>query len=282
MKATHPVWAVLITIAAMFAQVFLGALPTMLLFDESNPFYEPVGVVGITLASLGFVYLIRRFLGRQPWRGVGLTRSWRAAPHLLAGVLAGAVAVVAAGALSVAFGVATWAPDDVVLPQLSALPLMIAILLLGQAFPEELLWRGHLFDTLSGRLSPRAVLIVTAVAFGAMHIFSKSGADTLAERLLYIVHAAGLGFACGAARARTGTVWMAVGVHLGFHIANRTFPIKISQFSVELVILACTLTVTGLLILLQRRGGHAAAPDTRAGGLGNPRRPAARGAGSQG
>ncbi|MEV4111848.1 type II CAAX endopeptidase family protein [Nonomuraea sp. NPDC049695] len=261
MKATHPVWAVLITVVAMLAQVVIGSLPATLLLDRDNLLYQPVGVVGITLASLGIVYLIRRYLGRQSWRGVRLTRSWRAVPHLLAGALAGVAAVAAASALSVAFGVATWVPYDVFSPEMLYLPIAIAIALLGQAFPEELLWRGHLFDTLSGRLSPRAVMIVTAVVFGAMHIISQSAADTVAERLLYTVQAAGLGFACAAARARTGAVWMAVGVHLGLHIGNMTLPTKDIQYGVQLVIMACTLTVTGLLILSRRRGGRAAAPE---------------------
>ncbi|MEV0228913.1 type II CAAX endopeptidase family protein [Nonomuraea sp. NPDC050786] len=269
MKATHPVRAVLITVVAMFAQVVIGSLPAMLLLDRGNILYRPVGVIGITLASLGIVYLIRRYLGRRPWRGVGLTRSWRAVPHLLAGALAGAAAVAAAGALSVAFGVATWMPlpYDMIGAELPYLPLAIAIALLGQAFPEELLWRGHLFDTLSDRLSPRNVMIMTAVVFGAMHIISQSAADTVAERLLYTLQAAGLGFACAAARARTGAVWMAVGVHLGLHIGNMTLPIKDIQYGVQLVILACTLTVTGLLILSRRKGERVSAPERRAGGL---------------
>ncbi|MEU6778914.1 type II CAAX endopeptidase family protein [Nonomuraea angiospora] len=261
MKATHPVWAVLITVAAMFAMVFGGSLPATLLFDPGDLLYRPVGVIGITLASFALVYLIRRFLGRQSWRGVGLTRTWRAVPHLLAGVLAGAVAVIASSALSVALGVATWVPWDVLRPQLPYVPLYIAIALLGQAFPEELLWRGHLYDTLSGRLSPKAVLIVVSVCFGALHILSNSPADTTAERLLYVLQAIGLGFACAAARARTGAVWMAVGVHTGFHTGNIVLPTQDIQYGVQLVILAATLTVTGLLILARRRDGHTAPPE---------------------
>ncbi|MEV4572017.1 type II CAAX endopeptidase family protein [Nonomuraea jabiensis] len=258
MKATHPVWAVLITVAAMFAQLLGGSLPATLLFDPGDPLYQPVGVAGITLASLGIVYLIRRFLGRQSWRGAGLTRTWRAVPHLVTGLLAGAVAVTAANALSVALGVATLRPWwDVVGPALPYILLNVAIALLGQAFPEELLWRGHLYDTLSGRLSPRAVLIVVSVCFGALHIISNSPADTPAERLLYVLQAIALGFACAAARARTGTVWMAVGVHTGLHTGNIVLPTQDIQYGVQLVILTCTLAVTGLLLLARRSGGHA-------------------------
>ncbi|WP_165975118.1 CPBP family intramembrane glutamic endopeptidase [Nonomuraea deserti] len=263
MKATHPVWAVLITCVAMFAQVIIGTAPVTLLLDRGDVLYRPLGMIGITLASLGLVYVIRRFLGRQSWRGVGLTRSWRAVPHLLAGVSTGAVAVAVAGSLSVVTGVATWAPWDAVREGLPYLPLSVAFALLSQAFPEELLWRGHLYDTLSARMSTRAVLIVVSVGFGLLHIVSHSAADTVAERLLYLLQAAGLGFACAAARWRTGAVWMAVGVHTGFHIGNMLLPTQAEHYGVHLVILACTLTLTGLLVTARRRAAGSAGDHER-------------------
>ncbi|NBF00073.1 MULTISPECIES: CPBP family intramembrane glutamic endopeptidase [unclassified Nonomuraea] len=252
MKITHPVWAVLITCVAMFTQILVGAGPAMLLLDSDDALYRPLGMIGITLASLGLVYVIRRF-GRQTWQGVGLTMSWRAVPHLLLGIVAGGAAVAAAGALAVTVGVATWVPSEVARPDLSLLPLSIAFALLSQAFPEELLWRGHLYDTLSARMSPRAVLIVVSVVFGVLHIFSQSAADTPVERLIYPLQAIALGFACAAARWRTGAVWMAVGVHTGLHTGNILFPAQSVNFGVHVVILTCTLTVTGLLIMARRR-----------------------------
>ncbi|MFI9592113.1 lysostaphin resistance A-like protein [Nonomuraea sp. NPDC052265] len=248
-RATHPLWAVLITVAAMFAQVIVGTAPVTLLLTADHPLYRPLGMIGITLASLGLVYLIRRFLGGQSWAGVGLERSWRAVPQLLLGVVAGAAPVVAAVLLSLAFGVTSLAPSEAIFANLGLVPYGIAFALLSQAFPEELLWRGHLFDTLSARLSRTAVLIVVSVGFGALHILSNSSADSPAERLLYVLQAVALGFACAAARARTGTLWMAVGVHTGLHAGNLLLPTKSLNYGVQLVILSCALTVTGLLLL---------------------------------
>ncbi|MEO3804045.1 type II CAAX endopeptidase family protein [Nonomuraea sp. B1E8] len=253
MRAIHPVWAVLVAVAIMFAQVFGGTLPVTLLLDSDHPLYQLLGTAGITLAAFALIYLVRRFLHRRPWRGVGLARPRTAVPHLLAGVVAGALAVAVSSLVSVALGVAAWVPWDVVRPALPYLPLGIVLALLGQAFPEELLWRGHLFDILSDRLSPVAVLAVTSVVFGALHIISQSPADTVAERLLYVVQAIALGFACGAARARTGTVWMAVGVHFGLHIGNRVLPVQEVAFGVQLVIITCALAAAGGVILLAGR-----------------------------
>jgi membrane protease YdiL (CAAX protease family) len=253
-RATHPVWAVLITVAATFAQIIVGTAPVTLLLAPGHPLYRPLGMIGITLASLGLVYVIRRFLGGQSWAGVGMERTRRAVPQLLLGVVAGAVPVVAATVLSVAFGVTSLAPKEMIFANLGLVPYGIAFALLSQAFPEELLWRGHLFDTLSARLSPRAVLIVVSVGFGALHILSNSSADSPAERLLYVLQAAALGFACAAARARTGTLWMAIGVHTGLHTGNLLLPADDTNYGVQLVILSCALTVSGLLLLRPRHG----------------------------
>ncbi|MEU6742281.1 CPBP family intramembrane glutamic endopeptidase [Streptosporangium sandarakinum] len=260
MRVTHPVWAVLITAVAMLAQVIIGTAPVTLLLDRDNALYRPLGMIGITLASLGLVHLIRR-LGRRSWRGVGLRGSWRAPLHLLLGALAGTAAMAAANALSVAVGAAAWQPWEMVTAGLPYLPLAIAFALLSQAFPEELLWRGHLFDTLSGRLTPPVVLAVVSIGFGAMHLISNSPADTPVERLLYVGQATALGFACAAARARTGALWAAVGVHTGFHIANMLLPTRDIAYGVQLVIMVGTLCVTGLLILAGRRRDGTAAGD---------------------
>ncbi|MBB6346468.1 membrane protease YdiL (CAAX protease family) [Nonomuraea muscovyensis] len=161
-----------------------------------------------------------------------------------------------------ALGAAVWAPwQETVAPVLPMMPLTMAIIVLGQAFPEELLWRGHLQDTLSGRLSPRAVLIIVSVVFGALHILSSSPADTVTERLLYLVTASALGFACAAALVRGGALWMAVGVHTGFHMGHRLLPTQGIEYGVQLVILACTLAVTGFALLapLGRKGRQAEA-----------------------
>lgn len=232
---------VLLAVVVMFAQVIGGVLLASPL--PAGMVRELAGPLGITLTGLLLVYLIRRFLDRRPWSALG----WHRPSLLFAGVLAGALPILAAQGVSLAVGAVTWVRAD---PSLYAwMPLTAVVLLLNQAFPEELLWRGHVVDSLSARLSPRAVVIVSSVAFGALHIISNSPADGVVERLLYVVMATALGFACTAARLRSGGLWMAVGVHLGFHLALRVLPLEPVHYGVALVLQAVLLALAGLILL---------------------------------
>lgn len=242
-----PIWSVLLVVVTMFAQVFGGSLPASLLLDRENVLRQPLGALGITLAALLFVYLIRRFLDRRPWSALG----WHKPSGVLLGVVAGLVPILVGNGVSLAVGAATWAPRDA--SYLAWLPLVAFIVLLNQAFPEELLWRGHLVDTLSIRLSPLAVVIISSAVFGAMHIVSQSQADTVLEKALYVIMAVALGFACTAARLRGGGLWMAVGVHWGFHIGLRLLPIETVHFGVQLALWTVALGLAGAVLLRGQR-----------------------------
>ncbi|WP_186403589.1 CPBP family intramembrane glutamic endopeptidase [[Actinomadura] parvosata] len=141
---------------------------------------------------------------------------------------------------------------------LALLPALAVALLLGQAFPEELLWRGHVFDSLRQWLSPRATLIITSVAFGSMHLISIGSGTTLGTKLLYALMATTLGFAAGVARVRGGGLWMAAGVHWGFHLAWRNVPVKAGSYELLLVLMAVGLALTGAVLLWGRDGVKAA------------------------
>jgi hypothetical protein len=67
----------------------------------------------------------------------------------------------------------------------------------------------------------------------------------------------GLEFACTAARLRSGGLWMAVGVHWGFHIGIPLLPLQAIHFGVRLLLTA-TLALTGAVLL---RGQGRISPD---------------------
>ncbi|GAA2216344.1 hypothetical protein GCM10009850_118130 [Nonomuraea monospora] len=249
-------WTVLLAMVLMFAQAIIGSTLPLLFLGRTSPLLSFFGPLGITLTALLFVYLIRRFLDRRPWSSLGWRKPW----HIVLGVFAGALPILAAYGMAMAVGAGTWVSVDASV-LLGALPLGAVVLLLNQAFPEELLWRGHVFDSLSQRLSPRAILIITSVAFGSVHVFSQGSGTTIGEKLLYALMATALGFAAGAARVRGGGLWMAAGVHLGFHLGMRSVPMKPESFSILLVLMAIGLALAGAVLL---RGQGIARPNPRA------------------
>lgn len=244
--------AVVATMAGMFAAVFAGSAPVTLLMDHANPLYRPLGNLGIALAAVLIVYLWRRFVLRRSWRGVGLGWNARALPQALLGVGAAVAAVGVAAAVTVAVGAGHWQPglSDHVGAALLAVP---TTMLAGQAFPEELLWRGNLYDVLARRLRPGAVIAICAVFFGVLHLASKSGAEGTAQHLLYVVQATALGFLCGAARARTGALWAAIGAHLGLHVGNMLFAVRPTEYGVQLVLMTITMALAGAAFLVRAR-----------------------------
>lgn len=246
MFARKPIWAVLITVVAMFAAVLGGSSLASLLFPRESLFYTIFGSVAVTLAAVLIVWSLRRFVTRQPWSGLRLTWDRRALPRFLVGLAAAMAAILLANTVAVAVGVARFVTVD---PGGSAYPVLILLVifpvLLGQAFPEEVLWRGHLYDT----LPPRITLVTTSLAFGAMHIVSNGGQEGVAEHLLYVLMACALGFGCGAARERTGSLWAAIGFHTGFHLAHRIAPAESIRYGVQLALLAAATTATAVIFL---------------------------------
>lgn len=248
-----PLRAVLVAVAMMFVAVLGGGGLAGLLLDTESPLRSMAGWAATTAVALAELYLYRRFVSRRPWSGIRLTWTWSAVPQTLLGVAVNLAAVGTANAVSVALGVAGWVQPNFGGPLLLVVPMVFALIVLGQAFPEEMIYRGHLYDTLSDSLSPRAVLAVTSVVFGSLHILSRSEASGVGERLLYVVMAMALGFVCGASRAGSGMVWMAIGAHSGLHLANIIFATKGIHYGVQLVIQAASMALAGTLILLTAR-----------------------------
>ena len=257
MWTSRPVVAIPLTMLCTIVAAASAMLATPL-FNRSSPLAQPAAGLSVALVAVLLVYPWRRYLLRRPWSGVGLPWRRSAIAEAFLGAVIAASAVMVAMAVSVLIGAATWTSSPETGERFGVVLLAIlSVSILQQGFPEELLWRGHLWDLLSDSLSPRMVLVLTSVVFGLLHIVSGSGATSIGERLLFIGSATALMFVCGAARARTGAAWMAVGVHSGFHIGLRSLPIEPSNYAVWLVVLTAALSLAGLLILGRSWSGTA-------------------------
>ncbi|WP_157246461.1 CPBP family intramembrane glutamic endopeptidase [Nonomuraea typhae] len=214
-----------------------------------------------TVAALALLFLYRRFADRRPWSSLRTAPTRWSIPQFLLGAAVGLGTLLLANALAVWVGAATWggvSTDQGVPYALFLFPVLIAF---RAGYPEELLFRGHLFDVLSDRYRQMTVLVITSVSFGALHIVSQSAAEGIVERLLYVLMAIGFGFLCGTLRMRTGTVWAAAGMHSSLYYVVY-FPTQEINFGVQLIFqtVLFALAAAAVLMFPGRRLPSAALP----------------------
>lgn len=150
-----------------------------------------------------------------PSSKLGLALEWRAGLEVAAGVAAGAVvAGVVLGIVALAGGV-RWVPDGAVFSAGAWLGESVRALafLAIPAAAEEVLLRGYLLVVSAVVLGPGAALVLTSVVFGLLH-GANPGAGPMA-----VAGVTAAGLFLGALVLRTGSLWPAIGAHLGWNWA---------------------------------------------------------------
>lgn len=215
---------------------------------SSQVWWSEVVVAGIVVLV---VVLGRwsRSTGLVPRRG-----SAPAVPRIaLAVCLTGAVTVLAAG-LDLHWGAATY------------VVVLVNVLAIGVF--EETLFRGLLWASLPVRWSASRVLLVTSLAFGALHLANgfSTGAWGTAVGQACIVSVTGLGL--GAVRLRTGWLGLSIVTHamidgglasaaqsvshaVAVHPPGTGIPVVVVLSELALVCLYITLGVTGITVLVR-------------------------------
>lgn len=208
--------------AALSPALVSVLLPGLLADLESAPMATQV-LVSIALwlpALLVYIavgWLLTRGVDRRPMAEAGWRFDRRTLPGLLLGTVLSAGIVVAA----VAVLLPTGRVESVEAPQISIWLLVlftIARAFVLQGIGEELLWRGYGLQTMRDR--PVRALLVTSLAFGAMHLVSMGGQQSIADHLWYLLMPLGFGFLAGVLALWTRSLWAAIGVHGGFHVGT--------------------------------------------------------------
>lgn len=183
---------------------------------------------GVVLAAYLLVsWALMRWVDRRPFRELGLRPDLRALLGLLLGcTIAVALVLLAAGAVG-ALGLssaAAGASDPAQVPAMS-LPLVVmtvlGVLVRGfvlQGIGEEVLFRGYLLQSLRRR--PVLAVLLTAFAFTLPHLASGGGQQNALEHVLYLAMPFGFAISAGFLAVAMGSVWAAIGIHGGFHLAN--------------------------------------------------------------
>ena len=174
-----------------------------------------VGLVARTalvlVAALLAAYLLLRWVDRRPLRGLGFPLRAGAARELGAGVAIGAVALAGVVALFTVVGWYRYAPDAGSLTGwLRTSGLALAALAIPAA-SEEALLRGYVFRALEEGPGTVAAVAVTSLVFALLH-GGNPGAGAFGLINIFLA-----GVLLAVAVVRTGTLWLATGVHLGWN-----------------------------------------------------------------
>ncbi|WP_232665233.1 CPBP family intramembrane glutamic endopeptidase [Pseudonocardia sp. TRM90224] len=201
------------------AAVFVGVVAIWLLVIKGlDPFFGPayedrlghaVRAVLVAVLAVPLVLLARRHLDRRPIAGLGLAGP-RLRP-LLFGMACWAVPAALGILVSTLAGwgsITIGALDAPTLVLIVALPVLVV---LYEALPEELIFRGYLYRNLATRLPRWAAVIGQAVLFTAWGGLIGA-ADGWERYLLFFTFSIVL----GVLRVVTGSLWATMGFHLAF------------------------------------------------------------------
>ncbi|MDA3649881.1 CPBP family intramembrane metalloprotease [Saccharopolyspora indica] len=184
------------------------------------------------LIAVSLIALLRRAVDREPMSGLGLT-GWAAGLRTFALGVA-----ITGGSAAVVFGLGTWAGwfewgplDAAKLAQFLLVNTLIALAL--EAFPEELVFRGYVYASLSRALRRWTAFLTTVLLFclvgaGSTVVnfavgtllgdnppapgFAPPGQDPVAYAVLFPV----FGTVLLIARITTGSLWASIAVHLTY------------------------------------------------------------------
>ncbi|RKT83073.1 hypothetical protein SAMN05421805_11766 [Saccharopolyspora antimicrobica] len=184
------------------------------------------------LITVSLIVLLRRAVDREPMSGLGLTGWARGLRTFALGV------AVTGGSAVVVFGLGTWAGwfewgplDAAKLARFLLVNALIAMAL--EAFPEELVFRGYVYASLSRALRRWTAFLTTVLLFclvgaGSTVVnfavgtllgqdppapgFAPPGQDPVAYAVLFPV----FGTVLLIARITTGSLWTSIAVHLTY------------------------------------------------------------------
>jgi membrane protease YdiL (CAAX protease family) len=179
-----------------------------LLWNAAAVFAATAMMVALDLRGPGFIGLS---LDAGWWRQAlaGFALGW-------ASIVAAALPMLAAGSLqwtATAFDARRW--------------LLMAVLFLIAAAAEELLFRGYGFQRMVEGVGPVPALLVLAVFFAFAHFFNPN------RSWPGLVNTVLVGLVFGVAYLRTGRLWLPIGWHWGWNLAEASLGFPVSGIRME-------------------------------------------------
>lgn len=169
-----------------------------------------------TLLAVPMVALACRWFDGGSLADLGLALSFKAALRPFAiGALSFLLPSALGFAIVLGFGWVTITPLAPLHSILAFVPLLVALVILYEALPEELAFRGYLYRVLAERHSRLLAIFTQALLFGLWGgLLSLYHSGTLhVERLVIFVSVA---LVLGFVRVVANSVWAAIGLHTAF------------------------------------------------------------------
>ena len=192
----------LLTIAAILSPAEVTELSTIVM--------RSVGGAVVSILVIGTIVVLARNVDRRPLRAFGISPlgdGWRAfVSGALFWLLPASVMFALLGLLGSPLTVTVSATELT-----STVVLLLLAVLLMEAIPEELVFRGYITGVLGERLSGWWVILAQTTLFTGFALLLR-GYTGVADLSLFI----GMGIGLGYLRMVTGSVWIAVGFHMAF------------------------------------------------------------------
>ena len=173
-----------------------------------------------TALVVPLIVLARRYLDREEFAGLGLAVDASALRPFAIGALAWLLPFALGTALCLVFGLVTITPLVPWTEIFAFLPLLVLLVFLLEALPEELAFRGYIQTNLGNILPLWAAVAAQAILFGswgvALWFLTAGGIDPLHASLFYV-----MGAILGMLRIITGSVWTGIGFHLAFQTVSQ-------------------------------------------------------------
>lgn len=165
--------------------------------------------------TVPIILLARRHLDREPVAGLGLGFDTAAVKALLVGALAWLAPFLLGLFLCLGLGLVAIEPVAGWGEIIAFVPLLIGLVFLLEALPEELAFRGYLQANLARLAAPWLAIAIQAVLFGswavALWLITTGSVDPAHASLFYV-----MGAVLGMLRMITGSLWSSIGFHLAF------------------------------------------------------------------
>jgi membrane protease YdiL (CAAX protease family) len=181
-----------------------------------------------TALTIPLIVGARYFLDRRPWASLGLgslRSGWR---PLLIGMVCWLVPAAIGTMICLLLGWTTMTPnaplDDIFLTAIS----LLVLVFIYEALPEELIFRGYFFRNLANAMPLWLAILLQAILFTLWGL-ANGGENSLERSLLFFSFA----IVVGIFRAKTGSVWGAIGFHLAFQTVAQLFGTVGNQFTMS-------------------------------------------------